>query len=527
MNGKKILTSEQIRDILNVSANKNNNLLIFFLTFGLYILISTLGTTDIALLLPQHGFKMPVIDFELDLLSFFVLGPLLLILLHFNILFNHHKHLEKLNTYKDEVDINSIDPSLYGFAFMMGNHSFSGRMINIILWTLLYILPLLVFLIIYMHFSDYHHKVITPIHLIIIVLDLIFIVLSIFYNDNFYKNKHNDLSPTKVNTILKYFFYFYFIFTGLLMISYFILFFYPITYEKYDPSYLRKIENNFWPKQTCNAIKLLSEYKDCYPRLVVTEEEMAKISKDALYIPRHLDMANIKENLKEQKLILEYGTRIDLTNRNLRYADLKASILTRANMTNSQLDAADLSNSHMQAVDLTNANLMDAVLRESKLQSAILINTNLQGASFVKANMQKAQLWHSNLSNSNLQNAQLQQAKFEKVDLVNTDFRDTNLNNTSFMDCNLTGASLHNANITNAAFNKSDLMAADLSGALFIKVFIEGNWTTPSFKEAKMFGMNISKNLLLDDINLTTSQKKFIFDGNVSKEYLTFDGRRV
>ena len=83
MNGKKIQDPEQIRKILNVSANKNNNLLIFFLTFALYILISTLGTTDLTLLLPKHGFKMPLIDFELNLLNFFILGPLLLLLLQY------------------------------------------------------------------------------------------------------------------------------------------------------------------------------------------------------------------------------------------------------------------------------------------------------------------------------------------------------------------------------------------------------------------------------------------------------------
>ncbi len=42
-----------------------------------------------------------------------------------------------------------------------------------------------------------------------------------------------------------------------------------------------------------------------------------------------------------------------------------------------------------------------------------------------------------------------------------------------------------------------------------------------------MFGVNISKNILLDG-NLTACQKQFIFDGNVSKKkYLTFDERRV
>jgi len=117
MIGEKIQDPEQIIKILNVSANKNNTWFIFFLTFTFSILMATNSTTDLALLLPEHGVKMPLINVKLDTLDFFLLAPILLLFLHFYILFNHHKHLENLHTYKNDLNANSLDPLLYNFAF--------------------------------------------------------------------------------------------------------------------------------------------------------------------------------------------------------------------------------------------------------------------------------------------------------------------------------------------------------------------------------------------------------------------------
>jgi len=528
MIGKKIQDLGEIREILDASAKKNNNLLIFFLTFGLYILISTLGTTDAALLLPKQGFKMPLIDFELDLLNFFRLAPSLLLLLHFNLLFSHHKHLEKLHTYKNKIDINSIDPSFYSFAFIMGNHGFSGRMINFILWILLYILPLLVFLLIYIRFADYHHRAITLLHLGIIILDLIFIISSIIYNDIFYKSSYADRSSNIINTISKIIIYPFIISIGVLTVLYYVVFFSPIVQDDYDPSYLQKIKNDCLPKSICSSINLIYEHKKyCYPRLIVTEEEMAKISKSALYIPRVLGMDGIVAE-KEKKLILKYGTRIDLTNRNLRYAVLKSSILTRADMEKSWLDAADLRKSHMQATDLTDASFIDAQLTEAKLQSADFIRTNLHNANLVRANMNQATFDACNLTGAFLQKAQLKGSKlvsfFENTNnLTNTNLKGANLMNADLQGSDLTGASLHNANISGTIFDKADLTAADLSGVhYYVRIdkmgddyFLKG---FPSFKETKMFGINISK-YKQQNSHSSKKQNTILFDVNISKQF--------
>ncbi len=524
--------SKQSMKSIEVSSAKNNSLLLFFNIFSLYIFISVLNTTDLMLLLPTHTFKMPFIGFDLNLIFFYVLAPLLLLLLHFNILFNYYVHLKKLNAYKDQIELENIDPSVYSYAYVLVNRGFAkGTVISVILWLLIYLFPLLVLISIYQRFADYHHTFITALHLAIVFLDIILICCSIVYNRAYLKHSQNS------TTLISYLFIVLVIFIGLAEAAYFGAFYYPLTYDDiYDSKLMEpynKGEAGWFPSLVCKIHHpFLTHGKnasiDCFPRLVVTEEEMAKISSAALYIPRYLAMEGATEKTdkekadKEKKLILNYGTRIDLTNRNLRYANLEKCILTRANMQHSKLDAANLKGSHLQAVDLSDAELQDANLQEAKLQSATLIGTQLQDASFVGANMQETQLWHSNLSNSNLQKVQLQQAKFNGVDLGNADLRAAKLNNASFIGSNLTGASLHGANITSAAFDKANLTAADLSNALFVK----GVRTTAIFKEAEMFGVNISKNIILDG-NLTACQKQYIFDGNVSKNILTFDGRRV
>ncbi len=575
MRGKTIQDPEQIREILDVSAKRNNNLLIFFFSFGLYILISTLGTTDVALLLPKEGFKMPMIEFELDLLNFFILGPFLLLLLHFNLLFGHHKHLEKLHTYKNKVNIHSIDPSLYNFAFMMGNRGFSGRIINIILWILLYFLPLLLFLIIYIRFADYHHKVITPLHLAIIIVDLIFIISSIRYNDIFYKSMHADHSPIKITTILKYLLkylvYFFMICIGVLSVLYYLVFFRPIVNNDYDPLYLKKVKNDCLPKLICSSMNLIYKQKEyCYPRLIVTEEEMAKISKSALYLPRFLAMGEKEKYknmttkdkdreliLKERELILKYGTRIDLKDRDLRYADLESSILTRADIRNSKFDAANLAKSHMQAVKLDNASFIDAILIQAKLQSVDFIGNDLSGTNLVGANMNHATFDTCNLTGAFLQTAQLKRSEFftpfiptnttTTNNLTSADLREANLMGANLMGANLTnadlmaanliganlsavdltGASLQGANITGTVFDDANLTAVDLSDVYF-RVTLDkmGNDILlqgfPSFKETKIIGINISK-YKKQDSNSTKKQNTILFDVNTSIYPVVFE----
>jgi uncharacterized protein YjbI with pentapeptide repeats len=272
---------------------------------------------------------------------------------------------------------------------------------------------------------------------------------------------------------------------------------------------------------------------------------MAKISKSALYLPRFLAMEenkkdkNMTDEDKERKLILDYGTRIDLANRNLRYADLSRCILTRADMHDSQLQGATLTDTHLQASQLSGIHLQDAILVGANLQESKLYKAHLQRAVFYDANMQKVDLRESNLTDAKLRGAELQSASMQNAMLTGASFEAANLTKANFFNANLTGAVFNyanltsvnltgavfnDANITGASFNSTNLTGADLWGTIFDKG--DKKLPHPSFKGTKMFGVNISRDKL-QDFNLSDDQKRFIIDVNVSNEYLTFHGRRI
>lgn len=490
METKNSLTNDNIRDLLNNSANKTNTNLIFFFSFGLYVYISVLNTSDIALLLPRHSFKMPFIDFELGLLHFYTLAPLLLLLLHFNLLFNHFKNIEKLDKYKNKIDLTTINPSLYGFSFIKGGN-YQGFMINIMLYMLLYILPLIVFITMYIRFADYHHQFITPLHLFIIIIDIGFIFSSIFLT-----SKHTYLPTGKLHYLKIGFFIILFTLTGYTMVKYYKDYFYPVASMPYNASYSKNIKKSY-EGYLCRIIRSISNDDECYPRLIVTEEEMAKISKSALYIPRYLTMKNTNKENIEHDLIIKHGTRIDLSKRNLRYAILKGNILTRANLRSTQLQAANLIDAHMQAVDLENADLENAIMMYTKLEYAYLGGTNLQGANLASAHMQNIKTGNpytfSNFSNAKFTVTTLNNVNLKRANLTGTNFNNVNLTGSSFVRATITSSQFINANLTNTNFSEATFTLSQCKQLPGMPILNnKEKCGAPNFRGSKMLDANLN-----------------------------------
>jgi uncharacterized protein YjbI with pentapeptide repeats len=92
----------------------------------------------------------------------------------------------------------------------------------------------------------------------------------------------------------------------------------------------------------------------------------------------------------------------DLSNANLKGADLNSSSLAGANLTDANLEGADVSFSGMQGVTLTGANLKGANLKEDFLVDAHLSDANLKGASLYAADLNSANLIGANLEDADL-----------------------------------------------------------------------------------------------------------------------------
>jgi|GEM_PF-425878 len=158
------------------------------------------------------------------------------------------------------------------------------------------------------------------------------------------------------------------------------------------------------------------------------------------------------------------------------------------NLSNANLRDADLGGINFKRVNLSSAHLIEAQLAgaclvEANLSLAYLKQANLAGADLNCANLETASLSQANFDRANLQEALLRGAYFKAATLSHTNLRGADLR-----DANLEGADLRAADLTGANLKGADLRAADLSGANLDGANLNG----AKLKWSNLTGTNLS-----------------------------------
>jgi hypothetical protein len=147
-------------------------------------------------------------------------------------------------------------------------------------------------------------------------------------------------------------------------------------------------------------------------------------SPDYWTIPRALDLVGIRTyaNLREAAVAerpedwddqdWSRVTRVDLSNRNLAFADA-----TRAFLANADLRGVNLTGAMLERADLRGAVLYDADYRIARLERANLLRTQLQDADLREAQLQGADLRDAQLQGADLRSAQLKGADLREAAL--------------------------------------------------------------------------------------------------------------
>ena len=143
--------------------------------------------------------------------------------------------------------------------------------------------------------------------------------------------------------------------------------------------------------------------------------------------------------------------RVDFTGADLQGASLDDAQLDRVSFDAAQLRGASLERAQLKAASLKFAQLQGTRLGSAQLMSASLDSGELQGASLDVAQLQGASLDHAKLPGASLFGAQLQGA--------------------SFVDAQLQGASLVGAQLQGASLTQAGLQATSLDGTE-----LEGAW---------------------------------------------------
>jgi uncharacterized protein YjbI with pentapeptide repeats len=205
---------------------------------------------------------------------------------------------------------------------------------------------------------------------------------------------------------------------------------------------------------------------ECYVgrRIVPRQLDLPARSLVTKELPADVLASRTRASFGEEPWRLYQG--LDLMGRDLRFAILSRSKLTKANLVGADLEGARLEDSALEGADLRWATLSEAVLTLARLD-----NANLEGAYLPRAILERARLRGALLSrvvfrSGSLANADLRGAVLDRADLRAVDFSGADLEGANLNGALLDGAVFAGARLQYASLEGAHLDAADLREAV-------------------------------------------------------------
>jgi uncharacterized protein YjbI with pentapeptide repeats len=226
-------------------------------------------------------------------------------------------------------------------------------------------------------------------------------------------------------------------------------------------------------------------------RVLIVEDEDLVPDKD----DEHNEVSVVlrDRNLQFARLNRSDLHRADLTGANLYRAEMEEISLEHAKLEGAELQEADLSKAKLRGAYLTGAKLQGAYLDEAELRDSKLKEAKLQDAYLSEAKLQKADAGQADLQGANLSYAQLQGADLSFAKLHGADLNSAQLQSTDLSDAKLQGADLSFAELQGADLNSAQLQGADLSFAELQGVNLSSaELQGADLTEARLQGANLS-----------------------------------
>jgi uncharacterized protein YjbI with pentapeptide repeats len=151
-----------------------------------------------------------------------------------------------------------------------------------------------------------------------------------------------------------------------------------------------------------------------------------------------------------------------LTFASLAKVDFEGADLRGASLRSAQLQGASFDRAQLQGASLRRAQLQGASLNSARLQGALLDDTHLQDASLREAQLQGASFDRAELQGASLHSAQLQGAKLDDAQLQYAQLDYAHLQGASFEDANLNGTGLEYAELDGARLTSQQLQNVEL-----------------------------------------------------------------
>jgi uncharacterized protein YjbI with pentapeptide repeats len=441
---------EEIKKAVDDAASVGGGLWLSYL-FLLFYLAVAAGRVTHADLFVENPVKLPFLNIDLPLLAFFIVAPILFLVVHAYVFV----HLVFLSDKAKRFDralreqIGGIEserrqtirtglrrqlPSNIFVQFIAGPADLRkggfGWLLRVIAWVTLVIAPVVLLLLIQIQFLPYHSARITWSHRIALLADLGLIWLLWRRILSGWKRRAS-FAWTGVGAVL----------TGCALLFSVAV----VTFPGEGQEYSLAIPDKARVPVSLHDWVYRALVDDSTPGLKGFFSNTLVLSGSSIYESLGTDPDHVK--WRDYTFIA-------------RGRDLKGAVFVFANLPNVDFTGADLEDaSFMQAL------LQMASLDGANLQNANLIGANLRGASFFGAQLQGAFLQQAQLQGSFLFAARLQGAILDGANLQGAALDEVMLQGASLRRAQLQGASLTWANLEGASLDLADLRGASLFGA--------------------------------------------------------------
>jgi uncharacterized protein YjbI with pentapeptide repeats len=492
--GPAALTGDQpvnpysLLEAVNSGSDTVNTAWLIFLAVMSYLLISVAGVSHKELLL-SSDIPLPILQVKIGLTSFFLFGPILLLLFHLGVVGQLVMLARK--TIEFDSSLQLLEPTekrthplrleLHNFFFVQtiaGPHRspvMSG-LLHGMSWLTVVILPLILLLYVQVAFLPYHDTMITSIHRLVVLADITLLVLVGTFMTRIESSLPLALSratqqhpfTTAITSVVLVFVFAFSCFAA------------TVPGERLD---------RVTSALSGNA-RAASAARQGAPAEGFILPFMKASTDGSLFglFYRNLNVTDL--DLVVDKDVVPGEATLNLRGRDLRFAKLDRSDLHQADLTGANLDGASLVGTDLRAITMqcgdinslllldnrttarcptargadfsrarmTNAKLSGLDLTDSKLEAVRLENADLSFARMTGANFASAHLEAADLTGG----VELQGASFLVAALQGADFTGAKLIGANFASANLQGAILNHAHLEGAIFRDTDLDSADL-----------------------------------------------------------------
>jgi hypothetical protein len=177
---------DKVKAALVDAANMALNIWVLFLSFGTYLVIAVGSVTHRQLFL-EDPMRLPLLNVDLPMVTFFAVAPLLFLIFHVYLLLHLKLMADKVRRYSDlvgelgleKITENRVRLQLPNFVFVQvlagpheGRKNLADWLLIVIAWLTVVIGPLILLLLTQLQFLPYHLAWVTWAQRAIIVLDI-------------------------------------------------------------------------------------------------------------------------------------------------------------------------------------------------------------------------------------------------------------------------------------------------------------------------------------------------------------------